>query len=97
MADVIFMKSDRDLHAALRCFTMRREFISVEVLVENCDKEEAFYKSFAEIYMKWYVESFKYRNAFICILLSFAINFLLTSFQRKNTLPFNTNPHLFKL
>lgn len=37
MADVIFMKSNRDLRAVLRCFTTRREFISVEIVVENRD------------------------------------------------------------
>lgn len=41
MADVIFMKSDHELHAVLRCFTKRRGFIFVEVLVENRDEEEA--------------------------------------------------------
>jgi len=32
MADVIFMKSNRDLHSVLRCFTTKRKFISIEVL-----------------------------------------------------------------
>lgn len=79
------MKSDRDLQAVLRCFTTRGEFISVEIVVKNRDEKEASRKSFVEIYTKCYVESFEYRNASICILLSFTVNLLSTALQRKNT------------
>lgn len=87
MADVIFMKSDRDLQAVLRCFTTRGEFISVEIVVENRD-EEASRKSFVEIYTKCYVESFEYRNASICILLSFTVNLLSTASPTQKHLTF---------
>lgn len=81
MADVIFMKSGRDLRAVLRCFTTRREFISVEIVVENRDEAEASCISFSEIH-KVYIESFKYcnDNPFASYYLS-----QLTFFQRKNT------------